>query len=246
MDSELKSPNHQKYNGRVLIVIILSSLFFFLIGISLGYKLNNKTPSANLSLSAQKDQEIEKLKKELNFAITDRAELMSEETAKYDKKLWPVYSNLFEGKEVVVSTYNYKGLEIVNKIIKIDENSSISLWEYSNKFLSNSQIKMAKIDASYGNNSAIYLEDIQKEWKTKYTNKNGITMYYVHTQSDGGEGTDGYIGDVSFQFYEEKYPNYRYTNSALVEVAVQLYPGLDKARSSLYNIANTIEYTRQP
>lgn len=241
----VSDPYFLKYKKPLSIILIS---FVFILGFLAGvlYRQNKtKTPDNTQALIKQV-AEIRDLKDQLYYSNNDQGKLIKKETVDINTDQIPFTSPLFKDKMMRVLTYQFKGKTLVEKVISPDQSSLLTIWEFPNNTvltIGESQ-KLAILDTDYFSLSPIYLEDLKKNWTQPYTTSGGIKMFYNYLPTTHPVQEGATLGNVTLQDYQDHFPNYRYAHAAFIEIKVLLYPNLNEARARLYEIANSLTYTK--
>lgn len=243
-------------NGIVLIFqnktlrILISVLFaigLVIVGFELGRNsslnyMSNKVPLIDSKCNGQ----IQDLNDELSAVLNDQAQLLTTSRQIYNRDEIGIYSNLFEGKQVEISSYKYRTKNIIRKRIVIDDYSGVELWEYASEYPAGDELKDFAIFRGYENyaNHAILVNDIVSGWADKYKTKLGVEMFYGH------EYTPKSIGVVTLESYHRYLPNFVNSKPTFIKIwyskmggfpSTKEDPLVIKAKVELNKIADSIE-----
>ena len=122
----------------ILFLFILVIISFFSFGLILGkrYQLriqNSEISTINKELRKERDacdNQIQQLTREAYALKHGLGFQLSTKKEQYNKDLAEVYSPLFIGKSIEVTTYKYIDATIVRKYISIDDYTGIDIWQY--------------------------------------------------------------------------------------------------------------------
>lgn len=211
--------------GLVVLLVLSFSIISFLLGKNYEQKnqqkivedLKNQYTTKLNTLEDEKNKAVEGQ----NAAIEGRGVQLSQQFIDYDKYLLPIYSPLFEGKKVNTIKYSYKNKLITERSISLGDNSSVDEYVYENEYNSIDELQDFVIFSGYENYElrGTPVDQIRKNWKESYINKNNLTFFYEYSW------TPKSIGVVSLSLYKKDFPDYRNLKPTFITVSYSVIGG---------------------
>lgn len=238
---------NNKYTKLVLHFLAVTALV--LLGIIIGLNYNSKKLK-NQGTAEKPATENAKCVNPYADEITGyfslgNGKLISKVNENYSREKLGVYSPLLEGKSVEINTYNYKSKTIIEKNIKLDDYSSLSIWQYDDfKGFAGEKVEDFAIFRGYENYSlsAEPVKNIIDSWCDLYETKNKIKMYYEYFM------TPKSIGLLGLSSYWGLLPNIENSKPSIITIYYSKISGysqnsndlsISEAKNKINQIADT-------
>lgn len=154
---------------------IFLAIIFLLVGIFIGYSIQEKKIEEKDKLLIKKDEETQ-------LILKDRGRLDGKDTSEYSFADFGLYSPLFEGKTVSNNYYWYRGHEVIERSIDLDNDMFVEVWQYDKG-------ADGAIFGGYENyfHNATSLQKINESSEGEYINPDGIEMFWTTNLYPGGK-----------------------------------------------------------
>lgn len=154
---------------------IFLAIIFIFIGIVIGYVVQEKKVEEKDVLLAQKDEEAQ-------LILEDRGRLDGKDVSEYSFADFGLYSSLFEGKTMYNNYYWYRGYEVIERSIDLENDMFADVWQYEK----NGDLG---IFSGYENYGLYNLSEnsLKEKSEGEYVNLDGVEMFWTTDYYPGGK-----------------------------------------------------------
>jgi len=238
-----------KNNFNKIIIYPLTLAFIFVIGFLAGEKNQFKFIDAAVNRQRDLEKEISFLNEsmitikkeyedELNAVINDKAQLLSYTKEAYKRDDYPMYSPLLEEKNVEIRVYKYRGKEIINRQIRINDYLGVEIWEKV-KLGDKDSVLIDQVWNEYV--PGLSMDEISSDWTESYITKNGDEMFYDYD-----------FAKVYLSSHHKYFHNHRESEPSLVRIwynreghwdditLTESRPSVSQAKNEINKVADTL------